>query len=174
MFLEGSMVFLRPLENTDLEGAYLRGINNQEFDIFTEHALFPNNSFSVKKYAESKWESNDIWLGIFIKETQKHIGNIELSKIDFVHRKAGFFILIWAEHQKGYGADASRLLIDFAFNKLNLNRIDLGVHEHNIAALKLYEKLGFIEEGIEREAFIRGGEKYNIIRMSMLRKDVFV
>ena len=173
IFLNADNVFLRPLEIKDITDEYLRGINNQELDNYTEHAQLPKNIYKLKEYAENKWKSSDIWLGIFLKEDEKHIGNIELSEIDFIHRKARFSIILWAEQKKGYGFQASRALIDFAFRKLNLNRIDLGVNEDNTPAINLYKKLGFQHEGVLREAFLRNDKKKNIIVMGLLKSDFY-
>ena len=170
-FLETTNVFLRPLEYEDLGGEYLKGINQQDLDVYTEHAQLPKNTQTLRAYAESKWQSGDIWLGIFLKEDGRHIGNIELSEIDYIHRKAKYAILLWAEAGRGYGTEASTALISFAFNKLNMNRLELGVNENNAAAIRLYTKLGFVEEGILREAFIRDDVKGNLIAMGLLKKE---
>ena len=170
-FLETTNVFLRPLEYEDLGGEYLKGINQQDLDVYTEHAQLPKNTQTLRAYAESKWQSGDIWLGIFLKEDGRHIGNIELSEIDYIHRKAKYAILLWAEAGRGYATEASTALISFAFNKLNMNRLELGVNENNSAAIRLYAKLGFVKEGVLREAFIRNGVKGNLIAMGLLKKE---
>ncbi len=171
IFLDGDRIFLRPLETDDIGGNYLEGINSQVLDIYTEHAQFPHNKFNLVEYAESKWKSGDIWLGIFLKPDNKHIGNIELSDIDYIHSKAKFQIILWLEHKNGHAFEAGKLLISFAFGKLNMNRIELGVNENNLPAIKLYKKLGFQQEGVLREAFIRNAEKSNSIAMGLLRND---
>ena len=171
VFLETANVFLRPLEYEDLGGEYLKGINRQDLDLFTEHAQLPKNTQALKAYAESKWKSGDIWLGIFLKKNGRHIGNIELAEIDYIHRKAKYAILVWAETGHGYGTEASKVMLEFAFNKLNLNRIELGVNENNAAAINLYIKLNFIREGVLREAFIRDNKNTNILIMSILRNE---
>ena len=170
-FLETTNLFLRSLEYEDLGGEYLKGINRQDLDLYTEHAQQPKNRQSLKAYAESKWRSGDVWLGIFLKENGRHIGNIELSEIDHIHRKSKYSILIWTENGHRYGAEASNALISFAFNKLNLNRLELGVNENNSAAFRLYTKLGFMKEGVLREALIRNGVKSNLIAMGLLKME---
>ncbi len=171
IFLDTERIFLRPLETEDIGDKYLEGINSQELDIYTEHAQFPQNTCSLMEYAKNKWNSNDVWLGIFLKADKVHIGNIELSDIDFIHRKAKFQIILWAEQKKGHAFEAGKVLIDFAFGKFNLNRIELGVNENNLSAVNLYKKLGFQQEGLLREAFLRNDKKSNIISMGLLKND---
>lgn len=170
-FLEGDKVILRPVERCDLDGPYARWINGQEADLFTEHAQFPHDSRDLESYWESKVASRDcLWLAIVDRESGDHVGNIELSGIDWVHRKAVYSILIGdVSHQgKGLGFEASRLILKHAFGKLNLNRVELGVHEDNRAAIKLYERLGFLEEGRLRQAFLRNGRYNDIVVMAIL------
>lgn len=173
-FLIGENVVLRPVERGDLDGPYAQWINLQEADAFTEHAQFPHSRQELERYLEGRnGSSSHIWLAIIVKETHQHIGNIELSGIDWVHRKATYSVLIgdrsaWG---KGYGFEASALLLRHAFRKLNLHRIELGVHEDNIAARKLYEKLGFREEGRLRQAFLRDGRFCDIIVMGLLAEE---
>jgi ribosomal-protein-alanine N-acetyltransferase len=178
-FLIGQKVILRPVERSDLDGPYAQWINLQEADAFTEHAQFPHSRQDLERYLESRnvgaysCTPLHLWLAIVVKETRQHVGNIELSGIDWVHRKATYSILIGdrAMWGKGYGFEASALLLRHAFGKLNLHRIELGVHEDNVAARKLYEKLGFREEGRLRQAFLRDGKFRDIIVMGLLAEE---
>ncbi len=169
-FLEGKKIYLRPLVDKDLSGDYLRWINDSKNDKFTEHAQFPHRVEDLKMYAQSKQhDSSCIWLAVVEQESNHHIGNIELYNIDLVHRNGEFKILIDKSFQgKGYGEEATRLILQYAFKTLNLHRVYLGVHENNKKAINLYQKMGFIEEGILRESFLRDGIWKNSIVMGML------
>lgn len=170
-FLVGARVSLCPLSINDLEGGYSEWINSQENDYFTQHAQFPHTRESLVQYFNQKSQSkNDLWLAIKLNENNKHIGNIEIGQIDWVHKRGTYAILLGdpEESGKGYAFEASELIIEHAFNKLNLHRIQLGVHEHNSAAINLYKKIGFKEEGVWREYFLRNGKYYNMIFMSLL------
>ncbi len=175
-FLVGERIILRPVTRSDLDGPYLRWINCQESDVYTEHAQFPHSHEDLERYLESKLAGRDhIWLAIVEKATGCHIGNIEVSGIDWVHRKGTYSILIGepSAQGKGYGAEASLLLLRHVFGKLNLNRIELGVHEDNLPARKLYCKLGFVEEGRLRQAFLRNGQYRDIIVMGLLAEEFY-
>jgi RimJ/RimL family protein N-acetyltransferase len=76
------------------------------------------------------------------KEDNQLLGNISLTEIHPTHRKAILGILIGEidEHNKGYGTDATKSILDYAFNQLNLNTIELHVFDFNEKAKKCYEK----------------------------------
>lgn len=175
-FLIGDKVVLRPVEKSDLDGPYAEWINLQEADIFTEHAQFPHSREDLERYLEDRDASeHHIWLAIIEWEPRRHIGSVELSDIDWVHRKARYSIIIGdrSAQGKGYGFEASILLLRHAFGKLNLNRLELGVHEDNTAARRLYEKLGFVEEGRLRQAFLRDGSYHDLIVMGLLAEEFY-
>lgn len=69
---------------------------------------------------------------------------------------------------KGYGAEAVRLILRYAFYELNLNRVGLDVIEYNEQAIRTYEKAGFQLEGRVRSAVLRDGNSYDRIMMGML------
>ena len=72
---------------------------------------------------------------------------------------------------KGYGTDAMRLLVNYAFRELGVYRLGLVVLGFNSRALHVYEKLGFVHEGAQREAIFREGQRFDIITMSLLRPE---
>lgn len=76
-----------------------------------------------------------------------------------------------AQRGKGYGTEAMRLLLDFAFGELNLRRVQLTVFGYNNAAIRLYEKLGFTREGTFREFLLRDGQTYDMILYGILRRE---
>ena len=173
-FLEGKNIYLRPILEEDLSGEYLRWINDGSNDEFTEHAQFPHRVKDLKCYAEKKWnDPSCVWLAVIERASNLHIGNVELCDIDLIHKKCEFKILIdKSRHGKGYGVEASRLILNYAFGKLNLHRVYLGVHEDNKKARNLYEKLGFLKEGVLRETFLRDGVWKNSIVMGLLADEL--
>ena len=62
-------------------------------------------------------------------------------------------------------------MIDYGFDKLNLNKIWLGVNSENKAAVKSYKAAGFVEEGVLRQEIYRNGRYYDATRMSILREE---
>ncbi|HOJ09163.1 MAG TPA: GNAT family protein [Clostridiales bacterium] len=72
---------------------------------------------------------------------------------------------------KGFGKEAMRLLLDFGFNELNFYRIQLNVISYNEHAIKLYESLGFIREGIYRDFIYRDCKRYDMYLYGLLRQE---
>jgi RimJ/RimL family protein N-acetyltransferase len=76
-----------------------------------------------------------------------------------------------AERGKGYGSDALRLLLRYAFGELNLFRLGAVIPEYNQVALGLFKKSGFKVEARQREALHRAGSRWDIIRLGLLREE---
>ncbi len=71
----------------------------------------------------------------------------------------------------GYGTDAMRVMLRYAFRELNLRRAGLIVFEYNQRAIRSYEKTGFIPEGRVRGAMLRDGRRWDYIYMGILREE---
>lgn len=101
------------------------------------------------------------------------IGLIDITGILWNSRCAWLGIAIGSsEHYgKGYGSEAMRLLMKFAFYELNLHRLQLTVFEYNTRAIALYEKLGFVKEGTYREFLERDGKRYDMMLYGLLRRE---
>lgn len=100
-------------------------------------------------------------------------GIVSLSDIDAIYRSAQFHIMIGypANRGKGLGYFATKEILIHAFSNLNLNRVELDVLESNTQAQKLYEKIGFVREGIKRQAAFKNGMFVDKIMMSILREE---
>ena len=101
------------------------------------------------------------------------IGRCMLFDVHAVDQCAMLGIVIGekAYWNKGYGQEATRLLLDFGFNLLNLNSIMLGTIAFNQRAIAAYRKVGFKEIGRRREARIIGGKKYDAVLMDILAEE---
>ena len=72
---------------------------------------------------------------------------------------------------KGYGSEAIRVLQKFAFEELNLSRIELDVYDYNARAYKCYLKCGYKEEGRMRQKLFKNGRYRDVIRMAILKEE---
>lgn len=101
------------------------------------------------------------------------LGLVSLTNIDYINRSAEFHIMIGNKDNrgKGIGYFAATEILKHAFNNVNLNRIELGVLESNLQALKLYEKIGFKREGVMRQSTYKNGEFVNMIMMGILKNE---
>ena len=135
---------------------------------------FPIQKKSVHDWLDNIRKSNGkerVVYGIFVNE--KPLGMISLDNIDYVNRKASYGIYV-AENKnnnKGIGFKATHLLLDFAFNAMDLNRIELDVLINNKNAIHLYKKIGFVNEGLKRDSFFADGKFIDVQVMAILKKE---
>ena len=115
--------------------------------------------------------SEDLVWTIADRETNACLGHAGLYRIDHRVRCCEFAILIGepARTGKGLGREVSSVVIAYGFDELNMNRIELSVIASNIRAVRLYESLGFVREGVKRAAQYRAGAYADVILMAMLR-----
>ena len=72
---------------------------------------------------------------------------------------------------KGYGSDAVTTLVRFAFEEMNLNRVELHVYDFNLRGQAAYRKCGFREEGRMRDAHHTEGRFHDVVVMAVLRDE---
>lgn len=101
------------------------------------------------------------------------IGTVLLKNIDTKNHNCelGIFIGEQKYRGKGYGDEALRLLLEYGFTHLQMHKIYLKVLPDNLAAVKLYKKIGFTEEAKFRDDYFRDGYFFNVIQMSILEKE---
>lgn len=102
------------------------------------------------------------------------LGLVSLMSIDYVNRTAQLHIMIGGSENRGKGAGtfAIKELVRHGFYNLNLRRIELGVLASNARAMAVYEKVGFVCEGIKRQAVYKNGMYVDLIMMALLRDEV--
>ena len=170
--LVGKMVKLVPLERADL--ARSRAWANEMS--LNEDIL---RVLPVAEEEQEKWYRNivedrsKIVFAIKTTKSGEHIGNTGLYHIDWIHRRAEFWIIIGEKRfwNKGLGAEATALMLAYGFHHINLARIFLHVSEDNKRALSTYKKLNFVLEGRLREHYFINGRYANILVMAILRRD---
>ncbi|KAH8651361.1 acyl-CoA N-acyltransferase [Xylariales sp. PMI_506] len=89
-----------------------------------------------------------------------------------IHRIASLSITIAAEHQgRGYGSEAINWALDWAFTRANLHSVDLTCLEFNVPGLRLYEKLGFVQDGRYRKCHYHDRRWWDVLLFSMLEEE---
>lgn len=171
----GKRVRLRAIEKEDLPQfvAWLndpevrRGLSNViPFSLTSEEKWFedlqekppPEQSLAI----EIQPEENGEWV---------FVGGCGFFDFDWRVRQAEVGIHIGEKKywDQGFGTRVMRLLLKHGFDTLNLNRISLRVKDNNPRAIRAYEKVGFVEEGLLRQAYFYGGEYVDMHLMSVLR-----
>jgi RimJ/RimL family protein N-acetyltransferase len=173
-FLVGAQVYLRRLEPADLHGDYFQWLNDTEVTRYLESGRFPNSSSAMEAYYAANSDSTrDVFLAIVDRDSDRMIGTCRLGSINWIHRHAEFGILIgdkswWG---KGVSTEVTRLLVAYAFRQLNLHRVWLGVVADHEAAIKSYERAGFIREGVIRDFLYVEGSYRDKLFMSVSRAE---
>ena len=171
--LEGTLVWLRAMEPEDLEDAY-NWVNDRDVTLWLTSLRYP-----VSRKAEQQWIDDasansfgGVRLAIDSKDG-KHIGGINLHRVNPEDRKAGLGIMIGEKDHwsNGYGTDAIKTLLSFAFDEMNLHRVWLHVFADNARALKCYQKCGFREEGRLRQEVYQDGRYYDVVVMGVLETE---
>ncbi|MBM4159349.1 MAG: GNAT family N-acetyltransferase [Ignavibacteria bacterium] len=178
VFLKGNTVSLSILTEEDIQYSnWYRWYNDRETTYYMQQGYFPNTEEKQLIFFKNEIQhsANKIQLGILPAESEHIIGVVSLSNIDYINRKAEFSIIIGEkEHRgKGYGLEATRLIIDHGFSKLNLNKIYLGVISEHREAIKSYEKAGFKTDGLLRKDILMHGKYYDTLVMSILAEEFF-
>ena len=174
VFLEGDILYLRPLEENDIEGTYNNWLNDKEACEGNAHHTYPQTREDALKYIRyALTTKTELILAICDKKTNAHIGNIALQNITPIHGNAELSIFIgdkdfWG---KGYGKEACRLLIEHGFSALNLHRIWVGTDHANIGMLKVAESLGMKYEGRHRDVVYKNGGYRDALVYSRLSTD---
>jgi RimJ/RimL family protein N-acetyltransferase len=173
IFIEGKNIILRPLQRKDINFRYLKWINDPEVTKFMTTGVFPTTLKELENYYKGLNKHNNIMLAIIIKSNKRHIGNIKLGNINWVHRYADLGIMIGEKKYWGkeYGVEAIKLILDYAFGRLNLNKVILGVYAIHTSAIRAYQKIGFKIEGKIKKIFFMDGEWVDKFIMGILKEE---
>jgi diamine N-acetyltransferase len=171
-FLIGTTVYLRPLERADAP-TLVPWVNDPEVSrtILLHRPM--NLEAEVAFIDRVNASEHDVVLGVMTKDSDKLIGATGLHHIDFKNRHAAFALSLGDKEEwgKGYGTEATALVVKYAFETLNLNRVWLHVFEYNERAVRVYEKTGFRREGVLRQDMYREGRYWNTYVMAILREE---
>ncbi|HKI32741.1 MAG TPA: GNAT family protein [Gemmataceae bacterium] len=170
-FLVGTNIYLRPLERPDAP-ALVTWLNEPEVTHFL-NAHKPMTVRAEEEFIDHIDEGDDLVLGIVLREGDRLIGVAGLHQIDQRCRRAAFGIFVGDKTQwgKGFGTEATRLILGHAFQTLNLNRVWLHVFEYNARGVRAYEKAGFRREGVLPQDTFRDGRYWDTITMAVLREE---
>ncbi len=165
---------VRGLCRADIDRDYFLWFDDQDVCRHNSHGIFPNSLTKMEAYFDQIEASNQVLVwAIIVRENDQHVGNLSLQNIDWRTRSAELAILLGHREGrgKGYGYEASTLLLKHGFIKLGLNRIYCGTSANNIAMQKLAEKLGMVQEGRRRNALYEGGKYVDTIEYGLLKEE---
>jgi len=171
-FLISERLYLRALERDDA-ATLAAWINDPEVNN-TLAFQYPLSVAAEQDWIETITKDRDqISLGIVVREEDRFIGALSLREKNERDRHMTFGIAIGDKTQwsKGYGTEATALLMSHAFQTMNLNRVILHVLSENTRAIRAYETVGFKREGLLRQHQFRDGRYQDVVAMALLRDE---
>lgn len=151
-------IYIRLFEERDAEGLWQLEVRNRDF--FEKYSIARKETFYtldfqrelIKTWKENEKKDIDYHFGIFLKESDSLIGSVNLYMVrrEPAHNAIVGYVLDKEQNGKGYMTIAVQQLVDYAFNTLNLHRLEAGVMPHNIGSIRVLEKAGFHKEGIAK------------------------
>jgi len=170
--LIGRRVYLRPFERDDL--LYIqKWSNDAELRRLTGEVASMSRAEIEEFYRGLLADKDRMWFVIALKRGDRVIGEAGLLRMFRPWRATDMTIIIGEKDAwgKGYGTEAGRLLLDYAFKRLGFHRISIGVVGFNKRALKFWESLGFKKEGVHRDGYYYNNKYSDFIMMSILEDE---
>lgn len=168
--IEGENVTLKILEERHLED--LRQMRNA-----ADTSMFLTSVLQISEAEQKAWfrgmslDSSKMYFAVEIKNGD-FAGVVRCDEWDKVNRSIRIGVDIAPDHRRqGLATETYRILLPYLFNQLGIHRVWLLVAEFNEPAIALYRKLGFREEGSQREALFRDNRFNDYIMMSLLESD---
>lgn len=172
--LVGEKIILRPITVDDAHEMFI-GLSDEEGMRLTgtqDSFTFEQIEAFCKKISAAD-DRADYAITLKDDAESKYIGEVVLNEIDDDNRSASFRIAMQSKEYfgQGYGSEATQLIIKYGFETLKLHRIELEVFDFNPRAQHVYEKAGFIKEGIKRDVLLWEGNYQSAIIMSILEDE---
>jgi RimJ/RimL family protein N-acetyltransferase len=168
--IPGRLVVLRRHRPENLR-AFSRWYSDPEVARLTRYQQSPLTEDEVQRFFYSRIMGSDfLTMAIHVGDTDRLIGTCAFSQLDGDNGSTLYHITIGERDAwgKGYGTEATELMLAHAFTRLALHRVALAVFEFNLRAIRSYEKCGFVVEGRAREAIFRDGRFWDEVHMSIL------
>lgn len=172
-FWVGKRIYFRGIEKSDLGKNYFQWFNDQDVTRYMYNGMFPNTAKRMKEFYQEVLAQKHIVFAIVDKKTQQHIGNIGIHRISWRDGIGEYGIIIGEKkfHGKGYGEEATRMILDYIFKRVGLRRVWLGVHAGHVRAVAIYKKIGFKMEGRLRKEILTDGHWHDRIIMGILKDE---
>ncbi|MDC0296343.1 GNAT family N-acetyltransferase [Akkermansiaceae bacterium] len=173
IFIKGDKVNLRTLRSEDLTGSYQFWLNDPDIVKYNSHGKFPFSKNMLQTYIDRAVnDDSKIVLAIIDQKSSTHIGNISLQSINWIDRNCEIAFILGDKNywSKGVMSEAGKLLINHAFNELNLHRVSCGTSSNNLGMQKLATKLGMVKEGVRTESIFNDGKYFDIYEYGIINR----
>ena len=172
-FLAGARLYLRHLEEADLTDEYIGWLHDPGVTRFLATGRYPTTPEALRSYLQRFEAGDDVAFAIVDTATDLHVGNVTLNHVHRIHRTADTGLMIGRKEfwGRGYAFEAWSLLIEHAFERLNLRKIVAGVLADNLASHRVLRRLGFQEEGVLRAQRFADGAYRDEVLLGMFREE---
>lgn len=171
--LTGELVTLRRHAPQNV-AAFRRWYADPEIARLARYQQAPMRPDEIERFFAARVVGPDaLAMAVHERTTDRLIGTCAFSQLDGDNGSALYHITIGESDAwgRGYGTEATRLMVDHAFEALGLHRIALFVFEFNERAIRAYRRVGFVVEGRSRESVWRDGRWWDELAMSVLESD---
>lgn len=166
MTLKTERLVLRPLSVRELDGPYVSWLNDPEVCRYNSHGSTEYTRAQAEDFIRtaSTDSSREVY-AVYLSDVEEHIGNIALQRIDLANSAAEIAFLFgnrkyWG---RGYAVEAGARLLERAYGEMGLHRVYFGTHIENVAMQKVGVKLGFLKEGVLKDAQYKNGHFNDVI-----------
>ena len=169
--LEGKSVILTPVDPENIAAQHVAWLNDPETFRYLG-TKFAQTSQTVRRYVEALQYPNMI-CRIIDKSTREYVGNVALNSYQPIHRRMEIGIVIGepSARGRGLGTAACSLLIQYAFDHLNLHKVTAGTVDGNVAMKRAFLSLGFRIEGTLIQDYFVEGQYRDTLRFGLLRDE---
>jgi ribosomal-protein-alanine N-acetyltransferase len=173
IFIEGRCVCLREIRLSDANENYCDWMNNSKINQYLESRFEKWSIKKLKNYVnKTRRNTACVFLAITAKGNNKHIGNVKIGPINWIHKFADVGIIIGEKSfwGKGIATEVIKLVIDYSFHKLNLHKLTAGAYSNNIASIKAFKKVGFSVEGVRKKHYLCDGIYVDGVLLGIVQK----
>lgn len=169
----GERVVLRPIVADDADAMFADLADDEALRLTGSQAVFDRPT--IERWTATRADADDrLDLAVTERGSGAWLGEVVINEVDLDNRACNFRIALSAHaRDRGVGTEATRLVTDHVFGEIEpaMNRISLGVYAFNPRAIAVYERVGFVREGLLRQTLRWNDEYVDEIVMAMLRTD---
>lgn len=172
--LIGTAIYLRQISEFDVTEKYVDWLNSPEINQYIESRFKKQTKEDVLAFVKDKLSKNsEPMFAICDMKTDEHIGNIKLGPINLHHKYASIGILIGDKKYWGRGCatEAIKLITEYGFEILKLNKLDAGAYAENIGSINAFMKAGFSQEGLLKKHVTCNGQFMDVVLLGLTLDD---
>jgi len=171
MQLETGRLVIRPVQGEDVTPEYVAALNDEDVVRYTEvrHQRWDREK-TVAYIQSAQRPDRSLLLGMFQRDTQRHIGNL-LLHLQPIHRRIELSFMLWDKRcwNAGYATEAVQAVADACFRELGAHKLTAGYYASHQASARVLTKVGFMIEAVLREHYMCEGQLVDGVRVAKWR-----